>query len=180
MKPLSSLLLSLSLLTLSACDKKESTSPAAPPASSGAAAQLSSLITPTEPGPAIAVVEARQDPTPGKEITVTGRIMGAMEVLADNRAILTLADPSKLTACSDIPGDSCETPWDNCCDDKDLVKQSILSIQAVDESGKILTTGFRGLGGIKELSTITVKGTIAPGSNKDVLMVNASLIYVKP
>jgi hypothetical protein len=52
----------------------------------------------------------------GDEVTVQGRIMGVESPFVDGRAICILGDPKILTPCNEIPGDSCETPWDVCCD----------------------------------------------------------------
>src|SRR5688500_11459228 len=69
-------------------------------------------LTEQEPADAQGVAEAIQadDAT---EVTVVGRIGGEIEPMIDGLAAFTIVDPS-LKACSDIPGDACETPWDYC------------------------------------------------------------------
>jgi hypothetical protein len=129
---------------------------------------------------AMGVVAARKEVEPGKEIVLTGFIGARREPFVDGRAIFTLADSKALTQCDAIPGDGCKTPWDACCDAPEKVKASIASIQVVDGDGMVLKRKLEGFGGIASGSTVSVKGKIAPGSNADVLIVNAEQIHVTP
>ena len=52
-------------------------------------------------------------------------------------------------------------------------------MQVVDDAGKPLKTGLKGLGGMKELSALTVTGKIAEGSNMENMLVNATGIFVQ-
>ena len=77
-----------------------------------------------------------------------------------------------------IPEDECPTPWDVCCDDPDVITASIATIQVVDDEGRPLKSGLRGVGGMKELSSLVVKGVVAKGSNEKNFLVNATGIHV--
>ena len=94
------------------------------------------------------------------------------------RGMVMLGDPTKMTPCNRIPGDECPTPWDVCCDDPAVIKKSISTVQFLDENGKVIKTGLKGYQGIKELSFLTVKGTIAEQSNPENLLINASAFHV--
>lgn len=115
---------------------------------------------------------------PGDEVVLRGQLMGRGKVFVDGRASFILGDPEKLTPCNQIPGDGCETPWDACCDDKELKLASTASIQILGEDGRVLDGGLRGIGGLKELSEVTLKGVVAEQSSTDLLLVNATAIHV--
>ncbi len=128
---------------------------------------------------AVSVIEARKEVTPGAEITVVGRVGGAMEPFSESFATLVLADDT-LETCDKIPGDSCPTPWDACCALPETIKASRLSVQISDADGKPMTQTLKGAGGLKELDSIIVTGTVAEGSTAENLIVNATGIYRKP
>ena len=130
------------------------------------------------PAAAKQISEIFADPVPGKEIVVSGEVMGRMHPFVDGRGMVMLGDPTKITPCNRIPGDECPTPWDNCCDDPEVLKKSITTIQFLDDDGKIIRAGLKGYKGIKELSFLTVKGTIAEGSNANNLLVNAESFHI--
>lgn len=81
-----------------------------------------------------------------------------------------------ITACSDKPGDACETPWDACRDIPEDKKKAIATIQIVNAEGRVLKQGLEGTGGIANLATLIVSGEVAEGSAGDVLIVNATAI----
>jgi len=125
------------------------------------------------------ISEVFADPTPGREVVLAGEVMGAEHPFVDGRAMVILGDPTKLTPCNRIPGDeNCPTPWDNCCDDLEMVKASITTVQILDKDGAVLKAKFKGYKGIKELSFVTVKGTIAEGSNAQNLLINVTSFNV--
>ncbi|MDF1814873.1 MAG: hypothetical protein P1V20_21905 [Verrucomicrobiales bacterium] len=163
-------------LLLPACNETKNES--ANPTAEGAASQLDSLYSDVAPADAKEISEILKDPTPGKEIVVSGEIMGRSSPFVDGRAMVLLGDPTKITPCNRIPGDECPTPWDNCCDDPEVLKKSIATVQFLDEDGKILKNGLKGYKGIKELSFLTVKGTIAEGSNANNLLINGLAFHV--
>ena len=137
------------------------------------------LLVKSAPAGAVTVSAARKDAKPGTEIVIRGRIGGRMTALVDKAAIAVLADEKVITACNDMPGDACKTPWDFCCETPEKLRSSIATIQVRGTDGKILKAPLRGLGGLKELSTVVVKGTVDAASGKDVLIVNVSQILVE-
>lgn len=165
-----------SILTLASCSDEKDTSN---PSKSAESTNLSALIITEEPTNAIDIADLRKSAKSGDQVTFSGDILGSEKVFIENRAVMILGDPKKLTACNLNPDDECETPWDVCCDDKEIKKASIVTVQAVDKDGKPLKEGFKGLSGMKELSSLVVTGTVADGSTDANMLVNAIGIFVK-
>ena len=124
---------------------------------------------------AVSVVEARKLKA-GDKVTVKGKVMGALKVFVDNRALMIIGDTGILTSCDDRPGDDCPNPWDVCCDDEKDIKDGILSVQVLGADGKVLKTGLKGKGGLKELSYVIIKGTVSTDSTADSMTINADSI----
>lgn len=179
MKPkpthLAAILLSPYLL-LCSCSEKE-TAPSSEATGSGA---IGEFILTEAPDEALDISELRTSAQPGDEVAFTGNIIGSDQVFIENRSVMIVGDPNKLTSCNLRPGDSCSTPWDVCCDDRELIKASIVTVQFVDEDGKPFREGLKGLGGMKELSAVTVTGEVSEGSNAENMVVNATGIFVQP
>ncbi len=121
----------------------------------------------------------RTSAKPGDEISLSGLVMGRERVFVDGRASFILGDPTKLTPCSEMgEDDHCSTPWDACCDSKEDLRNGIASIQIIGEDGRVLNGSIKGTQGLKELSTVSVSGTVAEQSTPDSLIVNATKIHV--
>ncbi len=143
-------------------------------------ASLTAILLSEEPANAIDIVDMRKTAAPGDPVVFTGKAMGGHDIFLEGRAIMILGDPNKITSCDLNHGENCSTPWDVCCDDPEIIKSSIVTVQIADADGKPLKTTLKGLGGIKELTSVVVTGQVAKGSNKDNMIVNATGIYVKP
>jgi hypothetical protein len=175
MKP--SYLLFATVALLASCKEK----PAADAATSTkptaeASAALQAVLAAAPKGEPLSIVNAKAAAQPGEEITITGRIMGSSSPFVEGRAAFMLADPGVLTACSDHPGDECETPWDCCCDSKEDKKRGTVTVQIIDANGRVLKEPIEDIGGIKKLATLTVTGKVAEGSTADLLILNATAI----
>ena len=172
-----SLLLTIPLsLALISCDSRDAGKDKGPDDSAPHA--LSAVLLTEPPEDAVTITEARQNPAPGTRVILSGKVMGNENPIIKSRALLTLGDPAKITSCDLVPGDECPTPWDVCCDDPDVVTASIATIQVLDEQGKPLKAGLRGLGGLKELSSLIVVGEVAEGSSENNFLINATGIHV--
>lgn len=173
--------MSLASILLVASCKPDSAEDPATTSSEGAAesaSQLASYLLPEQPVGAISVSEAFAKPIPGTPVTISGEIMGQLNPFVEDRAMLVLGDPTKLTPCNRIPGDACETPWDACCDLPEVKKTATATIQILNADQRPLKQGLKGLGGMRELTTLTVVGTVAEGSNPENLLITASGIHV--
>ncbi|MGJ8642872.1 MAG: hypothetical protein ACSHX9_05650 [Luteolibacter sp.] len=177
MKPtyLAAILLSPCLL-LSSCSEKETT----PSTEKSESDTLSEFILTEAPDEALDIAELRTTAKPGDEVVFTGNIIGSDQVFIENHSVMIVGDPNKLTSCDRRPDDPCTTPWDVCCDDREVIKASIVTVQLIDADGKPFREGLKGVGGMKELSSVTVTGEVAEGSNAENMVVNATGIFVQP
>jgi hypothetical protein len=175
MKPIH--LLSASVLLLAACKESQPSASATSEESPSADKTLLENVIKTAPkGEAKAIKDLKAAAKPGDEVTLTGRVMGNSKPFVDGRAAFILADPSLISACSDTPGDECETPWDACCNSPEEKKKAIATIQIVNAEGRVLKQAIEGVGGIANLAKLTVSGKVADGSTGDVLIINATAI----
>jgi hypothetical protein len=139
---------------------------------------LDYILLKEKPADAIKISELRTNHKAGETVTFTGQIIGSKKVFMDSLAIMTMGDPTKMKTCNLIPGDSCTTPWDVCCDDPDVVKANIVSVQILDSSGAPFKAGLKGLSGIKEMSDLTITGVVEKSSNDQNMIINATGIFV--
>ena len=163
-------------VSLSACKESQSTSTAEITTPDQA---LQKYFTEDEipAGESISVIRGKAKP--GDEISLNGLVMGREKVFVDGRASFVLGDPTTITPCNKMgEDDHCATPWDACCDSKEALRNGIASIQIVGEDGRVLTGNIKGTQGLKELSSVTVKGKVAPQSSPDAFIVNATEIHV--
>lgn len=147
-------------------------------ASSGSpdlAVPSSAYVVDIEPTDAMPVGEAREKSEDGQEITLIGLIGGSTQPFVDGLAAFTIVDP-KVPYCAADEG--CPTPWDYCCH-MDDVKENIATVKIVDASGSPVAQDARELLGVKELSTVVVKGT-ARRDEAGNLSIAASEVYVRP
>ncbi len=131
------------------------------------------LLT-TQPDGAQSVLDAREHAADDEEIVVVGRIGGTVKPWVDGMAAFTIVDES-LRACSDIPGDTCPTPWDYCCEADIGQKQTL--VKFVDEQGKPLAIDARGLLGVTELDTVVIRGKARRDADGNLTLL-ASQMYV--
>jgi hypothetical protein len=143
--------------------------------SEGYSATESKYLVDREPAGAIPVGEARETTEDGQDVTLVGLIGGSSEPFVDGLAAFTIVDP-KVPYCAAEEG--CPTPWDYCCT-QDQVKDNIATVKIVDEAGRPVVHGARGLLGVKELSTVVVKGK-AMRDDQGNLTVSANQVFVRP
>lgn len=153
----------------------------APPAAKpktpgGASVDGSKYRLAIEPANAKSVIDARKSGKNNEEIVVFGRIGGSVNPWVEKRAAFSIVDNS-IESCSDLPGDSCETPWDYCCRTDKLPSASAL-VKVVDSSGKLINVDARELLQVKELQTVVVQGK-AKRDEAGNFTVLASGIYVR-
>jgi hypothetical protein len=171
------LFLAASVALLASCQEKPEPAVQASPAAPSA--ELSKVLAAPPAGEAKAIHVARTAVKPGDEVTLTGRIMGNDKPFVEGRAVFILGDPEVLTPCNERPGDSCETPWDVCCDTSEDKQRGTATVQITGADGKVLKEGLEGVGGLKNLATVVVTGKVAEGSSADLLVVNATALQVK-
>ncbi len=122
------------------------------------------------------VIDARQAAKPGDQIAVRGRVGGSVSPFVANRAVFTIVGRGP-HACSDHDDDHCKTPWDYCCTARDVLRAHSATIQLVDENGAPIRTGIKGRNGIKELTDLTIVGTVV-STDGGALIISATGIFV--
>jgi hypothetical protein len=154
--------------------------PAQRPAQAAAADALpGDLVLAEAPAGAKDVAAAKKEAKEGDAVVLRGRVGGSESPFVEGRASLQLVDVA-LKACGEAnPDDPCKTPWDYCCDDPKEVAAHSANVQVVGADGKPLRTSLKGLSGLKPLSEVTVKGTVAKAGESGSLVVNATGIHVK-
>lgn len=162
---------------LASCKKETATTSTVTPVAPSA--ELSKVLATAPTGEAKDIHTARTTAKPGEEITLTGRIMGNLSPFVPGRAVFIMGDPTILKACNEMPGDKCETPWDNCCATAEEKKAATATIQIVGSDGRVLKEGIEGAGGLNKLAEVTITGKVAEGSNSDLLLVNATAVHAK-
>lgn len=158
----------------------EQPKPAAP-ASGAAPASPAALpaglfVAATPPG-AAQVKDAKAAAKKGEDVVVVGRIGGSKEPFNENRAAFTLVD-TRVKACGETAKDDpCQSPWDYCCEPRDVLTANMATIQVVGSDGKPLRAGLEGVSGLKQLATVTVSGRVADAGS-GVFVVEARAIHV--
>lgn len=161
---------------LASCKKEETAARAEAPASAAPSAEVTKILASAPAGSATPIHTIRTTAKPGDEITISGKIMGSSKPFVEGRAAFILGDKEILTACNEIPGDECDTPWDVCCESAEEKKQGTATIQIVGADGRVLKESLEGNGGLEKLAEVTVTGKVAEGSTAEALVVNATAI----
>jgi hypothetical protein len=162
----------LAIVMMVGCEQAPAPGTATPVASKAG----SQYLLATEPAAAKSILQVREESKHGDEVVLVGRIGGDVNPWVEGRAAFSLVDLSA-KACSDIPGDSCPTPWDYCCETDKLVKGKTL-VKLVGADGKPVATDARELLGVKELDTLVVQGQ-AQRDDSGNLTILASKIFVR-
>lgn len=153
-----------------------------------------SVIVPETPAELLAVFQSvpqedvsnsipqlRETVQPGDDVTFNAKVMGSKTPFVTGRALMVVGDENTMTSCDLMSGDDhCETPWDVCCEDPKMIQKATASVQVVDAEGRVLSLGLQGVKGLKELSRVRIKGTVAPMSTAQSFIVNAQAIEVLP
>ena len=127
-----------------------------------------------EPEDALPVGDARKSIKDKDEVVLEGRIGGSTKPFVDGIAAFTIVD-KKVPYCSEDEG--CPTPWDYCCE-TNAVKENIATVKLVDADGKPVMKDAREVLGVKELSTVVVKG-IARRDDEGNLTISTDQVFVK-
>lgn len=130
-----------------------------------------------EPKKAADVIVTREKIKDKDDVVVVGRIGGRVNPWIKGTAAFSIVDVS-LKPCNEIEGDTCETPWDYCCE-ADLPKATLLITILDDKTGKTLKHDAREVLKLKELQTLVVQGK-ARRDSKGNVTIAASRIFIRP
>lgn len=167
----------LAALALAGCNKQEEagTTTTGDQSSSQAqpAAQTNWLLTSTPEG-AVGVQQAKTEAAEGEQIVLRGRIGGRRDAITEGAPVFVMMDTS-IPSCADNPEDDCATPWDYCCEPKEVKEANIATVQLVDSTGVALDADLEAAG-VKPLDEVVVVGTVAPAA-EGVLVVKATGLH---
>jgi hypothetical protein len=167
-----SLLLSAAIIVGCSSRKPENKSGVDAAASAAIGAKYLVEQEPAEPKDVNEVVENVAD----KElVTVLGRIGGDRHPFVEDVAAFMIVD-RKLKACSEMPDDHCDTPWDFCCESR-LSKNS-MTVKFLDDKGLVVPIDAKQLFQLKELQTVVVTGELQKTKDGGVALV-AEKMYVR-
>ncbi len=139
-----------------------------------------SLFLPVEPEGSRPVHEAKAAAGKGDRLVLRGRIGGAEEPFAAERAIFTIVDPG-VKSCADMgEDDHCPTPWDYCCEPTENLVANSATIQIVGPDSRPLKTGLKGVRGLDPLAEVIVVGTVATQDGSGSFVINAERLWVRP
>ncbi len=133
------------------------------------------MLLASEPAGALDVSEALQQEATDQLVVVVGRIGGSRNPWVDGLAAFTLTDLA-LTACNEIPGDKCTTPWDFCCE-PELSKNTLL-VQMKSSQGKLIEEDARQLLGVSALDTVVVEAELDKDDSGNVTLA-ARKLYIR-
>mgnify|MGYP006979174089 CR=1 FL=1 len=164
--------------TLIGCtsEKNSTTSNGSVEQPDAAVADSSPYLLLAEPKDPAGVIRVRDEAANDDEVLIVGCIGGSSNPWIEGRAAFTIVDLS-LKSCNDTLDDRCPTPWDYCCETDKLPTSGAL-VKFVDDSDRVLKADPKTLFGVKELSTVIIKGS-AQRDDANNLTVLASGIFVK-
>jgi hypothetical protein len=134
------------------------------------------VLLSAEPADAKTVIEVRETSKDQDDVVIVGRIGGSEVPFIKGRAAFTIVDQT-LKSCNEMPGDTCETPWDYCCATDRLPGATTL-VKFVDSEGHPIAEDAQAWLKLKELQTVVVKGK-AQRDDAGNLTVLATSLYVK-
>lgn len=166
-------LVALSLALASCGESEPGAQTAAPPA--GGATQPAAWLLASAPEGAMGVTEAKAAAAEGEEIVLRGRIGGRRDAIGEDGSTFVVMD-SSIPSCADEPEESCPTPWDYCCEPKEVKEASSATVQLVDEAGRPVEGGLPAAG-IEPLDEVIVVGTVGARPSPAVLVVKAKALH---
>jgi len=143
---------------LSACGGESAPSvggsPSAPAAPATPSTAGSAMLLPADLRDAVPVLEALAGQE-GQEVAIVGKLQSRVK----GRALFYLVDESVPDCTRTGDKDTCRTPWDYCCNVKEM-KAGIMLVELRGTDGKPLRVEPLGL---RELDLVAVKGTLTKG-----------------
>ncbi len=140
------------------------------------AADQKGYLLEEEPKDAKAVIKVRKEAKNGDEVVVVGRIGGRTNPWVKGAAAFSIVD-EVVKSCDQIPGDTCPTPWDYCCEAG--LPEKALFVSLVDDAGKIVKKDARQLLKVRELQTVVIKGKVKRDKTNNV-SIQATGLYARP
>lgn len=147
-----------------------------PGATAGVAAgKGSGWLVSVEPAGAVAVGDAKASVEEGQEVVIRGRIGGRKDPMSAGSPVFLIVDLD-VPHCGQIPGDTCPTPWDYCCEPRESLTANSATVQLVGEDGKPLSVDPKAAG-LSPLDEVVVVGKVGPRPTPGVLTIFATAVY---
>lgn len=159
------------LALLSACGK-----PAEQAAAPVASDAKPTWLLASAPADARPVAEIKKSAVEGEKVVMQARIGGRVDPITKGAAVFVVMDPT-IPSCDQNPDDKCATPWDYCCEPKQVMAANSATVQLVGADGKPLAIDLEAQG-LKPLQNIIIVGAVAPRPNDAVLIINATGIHI--
>lgn len=137
------------------------------------------IVDASPPAAAKDVADVRTTAADGDEVLVHGRIGGSERPFVEGRAAFQLVDLSLLTCDKAGNMHTCKTPWDYCCDAKEDVFGKSVTVQVSGKNGQPLRADLTGVGGLKPMSEVAVKGKVKKSEDGKAMTLDATALYVK-
>lgn len=173
--------LAVAALIVGACERKEASGSTPAPAnttSSAPSAIPANAFLASPPADAKPVKDVKALAKGGDKVVLVGRIGMGEEPFVKGRSVFTIVDLG-VKYCGEETKDSCQTPWDYCCEPSDVLAANSATIQFVSANGQPIRADLNGVHGLKPLAIVSVVGTVAEGNGTS-LVINADSLYVKP
>ncbi len=138
----------------------------------------SSVFLSKKPANASSIQDLKKTAKEGDEIVIEAFVGGSHKPFIENFAIMEVVDKAQYNRCSASADDHCKTPWDYCCAPLDELNSNKALVQIVGTDGKPLKVDLNKSTMIKPLSLLTIKATVNPRPNPEILAVKATGIYV--
>lgn len=172
------MLCSAALIGITACDQQAQSSKANSETNETTAAGFPvDLFVATAPEGARSVGDIKADAEATGDVVIVGRVGGRTEPILTGAAMFLLTD-SSLLSCDQKGNMACPTPWDYCCEPRDLLLANTATIQVVGKDGRPLELSLTNMPGFKPLVTVTIAGKVAKRDDKGTLVINAEKIHV--
>jgi len=142
----------------------------------GAAIDVPWLVRTAPPAEALDVGAAKGDSAVGDEIVVRARIGGRKDPMSEDQAVFVVIDAG-LPSCADIPGDTCATPWDYCCETPESLRANTATIQVADAEGGPVMTSPASVG-LEPLDEVVVVGRVVVRDEAGAFVVEADRIHL--
>lgn len=141
----------------------------------GANTPAPSWLIAEAPEGAVGVAAVKAEATEGQSIIVRGRIGGRKDPISTEAAVFIIMDES-VPSCAEIPGDTCPTPWDYCCEPSENLTANSATVQIVDEHGHALRLDVR-RHGLAPQDRVIVIGTVASRPTQETLVIRAQQVH---
>ncbi|MBI1293179.1 hypothetical protein GC173_18390 [bacterium] len=166
---------SLAILVLASCAQEKEATEKKPAAETTAAELPKKLFIAPGPMSPKSLSEVRATAKVGDEVVFAGYVGGREEPFVDGRAVMLMADASKVPPCTD----GCKTPWDACCEATEDIVANSATVQVVDESGAPLKASLMVPGTLDRGTSVTVFGKVREISDKLFVVDATSLALAK-